>query len=75
MAWDTEYKLVQDLSEEELLELKYRYRDMLMESGEFEEVFGEDLNPEDVPDDVIFRNWEYVSFVEDDFWCNVEKEE
>lgn len=75
MAWDTEYKLVQDLSEEELLELKYRYRDMLMESGEFEEVFGEDLNPEDVPDDVIFWNWEDVSFVEDDFWCNVEKEE
>ena len=74
--------LVQDLNREQLIELKQNYLTMLADSGEFAEITGFDYDEpsyqdlanadELVPDDVIFRNYEGVDFVPEDFFCSPE---
>lgn len=73
---------VYDLSREQLIELKCDYMSVLVNEGIFAEITGfdhdepsyEDLANADeiVPDDVIFRNYEGVCFVPDDFFCSAE---
>ena len=70
---------ITDLSREQLIELKQRYLSILSDEGSFSEVMGVDYDEPScsdlanadslVPDDVIFREWEGVSFVPDDFFC------
>ena len=67
-------KIVQDLSREELDELKDTYFYQLWDTDE--EVLGEEgdagrINfPSEIPDEVIFEHYEDVVFSEDDFFCN-----
>lgn len=70
---------LQELSKDQLHELKERYLMELADEGTFAEVLGvdydepsyEDLSNADdiVPDDVIEREYEGICFVEDDFFC------
>ena len=70
---------VKELSNEQIVELKQHYLTELANEGSFAEVLDVDYdcpsywdlaNADDiVPDDVIFRNYEGVDFVNDDFFC------
>lgn len=68
---------VQELSREQLTELKEHYLVELDDEGTLEEVTGldaiyygvlADIN-EIVPDEVVFEHYDGVDFVEDDFFC------
>jgi len=70
---------VTELTREQLTELKCNYLEQLADEGTFAEVLDVDYNEpsyfdlanadEIVPDCVIFRNYEGVCFVNDDFFC------
>ena len=70
---------VLELSREQLVELKQNYLEKLADEGSFAEVLDVDYDEpsysdlanadEIVPDDVIFKNYEGVCFVNDDFFC------
>ena len=70
---------VRELSREQIVELKQRYMSQLVDEGTFAEVMDVDYNEPSywdlanaddlVPDDVIFRQFEDVDFVPDDFFC------
>ena len=71
---------VHDLSREQLIELKQNYLTQLADEGSFAEVLDVDYDEpsyrdiamadEIVPDCVIFKNYEGVCFVPDDFFCS-----
>lgn len=68
---------VQDLNREQLIELKQRYLSKLSNESVYAEVMGVDYNEPSyydianadniVSDDVIFREYEGVEFMEEDF--------
>ena len=68
---------VRELSREQLTQLKGDYMIQMADEGMFAEIFGVDYDypswgdianaDEIVPDDVVFRNYEFVDFVEGDF--------
>jgi hypothetical protein len=70
---------VLQLSREQIVELKGNYLMQLADEGTFAEVLGADYDApsywdmanadEIVPDDVIFKNYDGVNFVNDDFFC------
>lgn len=70
---------VHELNRDQLHELKERYLTELAEMGEFAEIMDVDYNEPSwgdlsnadniVPDDVVYRYWEGVCFVPDDFLC------
>lgn len=70
---------LQELSKDQLIELKIRYLYELVNEGTFAEVMGVDYDEpsygdlanadEIVPDDVIEREYEGTWFVEEDFYC------
>lgn len=70
---------VRELSKDQMLELKQNYLTKLADEGSYAEVMNCDYNEpsyhdlanadEIVPDDVIFREYEGIHFVMDDFWC------
>lgn len=70
---------VRDLSREQLTELKGNYLTQLADEGKFAEVMNVDYDAPSywdmanadniVPDDVIFRVYEGIHFVHDDFFC------
>lgn len=70
---------VRELSKEQMHELKENYLIKLADEGTFAEVVGVDYDApsygdladadEIVPDDAIFREYEGVDFVPDDFFC------
>lgn len=60
------YKTVYDLSADEFSELKSNYFWELMDTGECDVDW-----PDDIPDDVIYAHYEGISFVDDDFFCNI----
>lgn len=61
-------KMVQDLSRDELNELKsnFFYQDETQDINE-----GTFSTPEDIPDEIIFEHYDGVCFVEEDFFCNI----
>ena len=71
---------VLQLSKDQLLELKQRYLTELADEGSYAEVLDVDYNEPSywdlanaddiVPDDVIFKNYDGVDFVKDDFFCS-----
>ena len=73
---------VHELNREQLTELKQGYLTQLAESGEYAEIMGVDYDEPSwydmanadaiVPDDVIFRNYDGVDFVPEDFVCSLE---
>lgn len=70
---------VRELSREQMHELKEAYLTKLADEGTFAEVLGVDYDEpsygdlanadEIVPDDVIFREYDGIDFVKDDFFC------
>ncbi len=70
---------VLELSREQMIELKQNYLTQLADEGSYAEVLDVDYNEpscwdlanadEIVPDCVIFKNYEGVCFVDDDFFC------
>ena len=63
------YRDVRDLNQDELDELRYTYYWQLVETGEDEGIDG----PEDIPNAVLFDHYAGISFVEDDFFCNIKE--
>lgn len=71
---------VRELNRDEITELKQSYLTKLADEGSYAEVMNCDYDEpsmhdianadEIVPDDVIFREYEGVQFVKDDFFCN-----
>ena len=71
---------VLQLSREQIVELKGNYLTQLADEGTFSEVLGVDYDEpsywdlanadEIVPDCVIFKNYDGVDFVNDDFFCS-----
>lgn len=61
-------KMVQDLSRDELNELKssFFYQDETQNINE-----GTFSTPEKIPDEIIFEHYDGVCFVEEDFFCNI----
>lgn len=61
-------KMVQDLSRDELNELKFNffYQDETQDINE-----GTFSTPEDISDEIIFEHYDGVCFVEEDFFCNI----
>lgn len=72
---------VTELSREQIVELKQNYLEQLADEGSFAEILDVDYNEPSyldlanvdniVPDCVIFKNYEDVCFVNDDFFCTV----
>ena len=70
---------VLQLSREQLIELKQTYLTQLADEGSYAEILDVDHNEPSyhdlanadniVPDCVIFKNYEGVDFVNDDFFC------
>ena len=70
---------VRELSKNQMHELKENYLIKLADEGTFAEVMGVDYDApsygdlanadEIVPDDAIFREYEGIDFVPDDFFC------
>lgn len=70
---------VLELSREQLVELKQNYLERLADQGCYAEILDCDYdepsywdlaNADDiVPDDVVFREYEDVYFVDEDFFC------
>ena len=63
------YRDVFDLTKDELEELRDSYYWQLVDTGEDEGIDG----PEDIPDDVLFDHYAGISFVEEDFFCNIKE--
>jgi len=65
------YRTVYDLTREELNELKDSY--FWSDDPDVQEILEESGidYPWQIPDDVIFHNYEDFAFVEEDFWCNI----
>lgn len=74
---------VRELNREQLKEMKERYMIQLADEGNFAEMFGVDYDSpswgdmvnadELVPDEVVFRQWDGVDFVDDDFFSGKEE--
>ena len=60
-------RVVQDLTRDELDQLKLSYLSIMENDTEFPELL---LEPEDIPDEVLFRYYDGVTFLEEDFSDN-----
>ena len=65
------YRDVHDLTKDELDELRWPYYWELVDSGEDDGIDYAD----DIPDDVLFDHYDGIGFVDDDFFCNLNKED
>ncbi|MBO5969202.1 MAG: hypothetical protein J6S14_11975 [Clostridia bacterium] len=65
------YRDVHDLTKDELDELRWSYYWQLVDSGEDDGIDYAD----DIPDDVLFDHYAGIGFVEEDFFCNMNKED
>jgi hypothetical protein len=65
-------KLVHELNQEELEELRSRWYHQHLDDGSLEEIMGREVDDEDdVPMDVVITYYEGTYFVEEDFFCNL----
>lgn len=62
-------KSVHELSTNELEELRSNYFYQLLDTDQ--EVLGDIEYPEEIPMSDVIAQYEHVSFVEEDFFCNV----
>jgi hypothetical protein len=66
------YRSVNELTENELLELISTYYYEGLDDGSLEEVMDKEIDSEDeIPIDLIKDHYRDISFVEEDFWCNL----
>lgn len=68
---------VKQLNYDELLQLKC---DLWYETDNLPSMTDEDYEicinagcPDDIPDELVYRLYDGTDFVEDDFWCNIDK--
>lgn len=66
------YRVIQDLTRDELDELKLSYLMVLENDTEYPALLPD---PDDIPDEALFEYYDGMMFSEDDFFCNHEKEE
>ena len=70
---------VRELDYEELLELKEMLcygADILPEmTDEQKRICEEAFSSDDIPDELVYELYDEISFVKEDFWCNIEQEE
>lgn len=65
------YKHVTDLTQDELDELATSF----FWDAETQDIIGDSYSdPSEIPDWIIFRHYDGVAFVNDDFYCNAGKE-
>lgn len=62
-------KTVHDLSQDELQELRETYFYQLLDTDP--EALGFITEAEDIPIEAIFEHYEGISFVSEDFFCNL----
>ena len=62
-------KTVKELTREELNELKTSYLTKLNEYGS--PSYQDYINAENIPDEIIFEEYEGITFVKEDFFCNI----
>lgn len=70
-------RTVQELTQEELQELRSRWYHQHLDDGSLYEVMDIDedmeIYEEDIPMDIVIAYYEDTYFVEDDFWCNLKE--
>ena len=66
------YRVIQDLTRDELDELKLSYLMVLENDTEYPALLPD---PDDIPDEALFEYYDGMMFSEDDFFCNLEKKE
>lgn len=66
-----EMKNVKELTREELNELKSNYFYSHLDNDNSNQCDGYDA-PWDIPDEIIFEHYEGITFVKEDFFCNLE---
>ena len=65
------YRNVDELTQNELEELRSRYYYQLIDDGSLEEVMGEEIDSEqEIPMDLIKEHYRDTYFVDEDFFCN-----
>jgi hypothetical protein len=65
-------KTVHELNQEELNELRSRWYHQHLDDGSLDEVMSKEIeSEEEVPMDIVIAYYEDTSFVEEDFWCNI----
>ena len=66
------YRNVNELNQNELEELRTNYYHKGLDDGSLFEVMGKEINsPEDIPMSLIFDHYADISFVDEDFFCNL----
>lgn len=68
-----EMKTVKELTREELNELKTSYLTKLKEDES--PSYQDYVNAENIPDEIIFEEYAGITFVKEDFFCNLNKED
>lgn len=67
-------RTVNDLNKEELEELRDRLFFQLLDDGSINEVIGKSVEYlTDIPMDFVKQYYSNTFFVEEDFWCNLNK--
>ena len=66
------YRVIQDLTRDELDELKLSYLMVLENDTEYPVLLPD---PDNIPDEALFEYYDVMVFSEDDFCCNLEKKE
>lgn len=65
------YRNVDELTQNELEELRSRYYYQLLDDGSLNEVMGKEIDSEqEIPMDHIKNYYSGTSFVDEDFFCN-----
>ncbi|MFZ2486920.1 MAG: hypothetical protein WAZ19_02265 [Anaerolineae bacterium] len=68
-------KSVNDLTIEELEELRGNLYYQLLDDGSLDVVMGEEIDSEEqIPIDFVKEYYSDTSFVSEDFWCNIKSE-
>ena len=66
------YRSVEELTQNELQELRSRLFHQLLDDGSLDEVMGKEVNEEEeIPMDFVKTHYADTSFVEEDFFCNL----
>jgi hypothetical protein len=69
-------KTVNELTVEELEELRSRWYYQHLDDGSLDEVMGAEIDSEEqIPMDFVKEYYSDTMFVEEDFWCNTKNEE
>ena len=66
------YRNLNELTQNELEELRSNYYYKGLDDGSLFEVMDKEINsPEDIPMSLIFDHYRDISFVDEDFLCNI----